>query len=66
MLSRSLALVADGDAARKALLFDLLKAGIVVRESAVKVFDGVAEFFRDGLSAVHANTMPYVRLGVQG
>jgi hypothetical protein len=32
----------------------------------VKVFDGVAEFFGDCLSAVHANSMPFVRLGVKG
>lgn len=51
---------------RKALFFDLLKAGIVIGEAFVKIFHGVTEFFWDSLSAVNANTMPYVLLGVKG
>jgi hypothetical protein len=66
VLARPLALAADGYAARKALLFDLLKAGIIGREVSVELVEGVAEFSGNGLSAVHANSLPYLLLVVKG
>ena len=66
VLSRFLAFVADGDTAREALFLDLLKAGIVGRKVLIELLEGVTEFFWDGLSRVHANTMPYVLLVVKG
>ncbi len=61
VLARFLALVADLHAAGEALVFDLLKAGIVGRKVFVELPEGVAKLGGgDGLSAIHADTMPFV------
>ena len=53
VFARFLALVAHGYAAREALLFDLLKAGIVGWEIFFKLLESVAKFGGNGLSAIH-------------
>jgi hypothetical protein len=52
VFARFLALVAHGYAAGEALLFDLLKAGIVGWEIFFKL-ESVAKFGGNGLSAIH-------------
>jgi len=67
VLARFLALVADLHAAGEALVFDLLKAGIVGRKVFVELPEGVAKLGGgDGLSAIHADTMPFVPPCCQG
>ena len=48
------ALLAEGYAIRPALLFDVLKAGVVVRKLGVKIRDGVSQFLGDTLFGLHA------------
>ena len=62
-----LALAAVGHSAGKTLLFDLLKAGVIVREIFVELLEGVAEFGGDCLASIHGkNSLPDVLLVVTG
>jgi hypothetical protein len=67
MLLLDAALLAFGDAIRPTLLFDVLKAGVIIRELAVKIRDGVAQLFGDALFGLHGSyRLPEALLVVKG
>lgn len=66
VLACAFALAADSDATGEALLFDLLKAGVVGRKLFFKLQKRVAKLFGDYLAAIHAGTMPERHLVVKG
>jgi hypothetical protein len=66
MLPLSTALVTMRHATGKPLFLKVLKAAIVIWELSVKIIDRVPQMFRDCLSPVHGNSMPYVLLDVKG
>ncbi len=58
MFSHCSALGTVGHAVREPALRDRLKANVIGRELLIELHHRVAKFFRDGLSAVHVNTVP--------
>lgn len=67
VLAVNAALLALGNAVRPAFLFDVLKAGVIVRKLGVKIRDCVAQLFWDALFGLHGNyRLPEGLLVVKG
>src|ERR1700730_2825899 len=67
MLALDAALLAVGNAVRPALLFDVLKAGVIVRKLNVEIRYGVAQMFRNALFGLHGRyRLPEGLLVVKG
>jgi hypothetical protein len=67
MLAVCLARFAEGNSAREALLFQMLKTCGIVRELAIEMVDRIPEMGWDGLSLIHGKTiLPYLLREVKG
>src|SRR6266436_10034758 len=55
MLALYAALLAFGDSIRPTLLFDIFKAGVIIRKLSVELAHCVAKFLRDGLFGFHGS-----------